>query len=85
MCNEGELGHGEYSAHPVRPFDNLRFGGVDATELEQRILRFADVMLEHLRARGVDTLQQALELILSAELSLGENDADLMMEPCLRG
>merc|ERR1712000_782570 len=56
------------------------FVGADAGDLEQRILRFADALLADLRRHGVETLGQALELILASELPVAENDGDLTQE-----
>jgi len=60
------------------------FRAVGAKELEQRIVRFADALLEDLRRQGVETLGQALELILASELPLSGNDDDLTEKPRLR-
>jgi tRNA A37 N6-isopentenylltransferase MiaA len=50
----------------------------DSSEcLEQRILQYADAMLDKLRSSGVQTLRQALQRILELQLPLSNFDVDL--------
>merc|ERR1712060_357127 len=53
------------------------FGRVPPRELQERIVQFADILLEDLRRQGVETLGQALELILASELPVAHDDCDL--------
>lgn len=61
--------------HPV--FYGFTRGG-DSSRMEQDILKHADALVARLRQRGVTTLGQALEELLSANLPLSHNDLDLV-------
>jgi hypothetical protein len=53
------------------------FGSESTHVLEQRLLQYADAMLDTLRARRVSTLREALAHLLNMKLPLSNYDADL--------
>lgn len=54
------------------------FGTASTEDLEQMVLKQADILLDRLEQEGVSTLEQALFKILQWELSSSHWDADLM-------
>eukprot|EP00931_Biecheleriopsis_adriatica_P047475 TRINITY_DN27373_c0_g1_i1.p1 TRINITY_DN27373_c0_g1~~TRINITY_DN27373_c0_g1_i1.p1 ORF type:complete len:483 (-),score=74.66 TRINITY_DN27373_c0_g1_i1:110-1558(-) len=57
------------------------FGNMDAQQLEQQLLVSADVLIEEMRKQNVETLDQALKIILTFGLALSEGDRDLVAQP----